>query len=135
MEEGNEFKEKVNELFDTKSQLSAFDYDSYDWGCLRYLLEMLIFLNRRRKQGIRAIPDFFNTTLLWLSAKEELRRYDGQDHTAASMLTFLLFAKLARMKVEEALDFLSSNKLWMKRIGFEHVPAKGTVTKFRERMG
>ncbi|MEA1998317.1 MAG: hypothetical protein U9N61_03195, partial [Euryarchaeota archaeon] len=37
--------------------------------------------------------------------------------------------------IEEALAFLSSDKSWMKRIGFEKVPAKGTVTKFRERMG
>ena len=135
MEEEKEFQERLSELFDTKKQLSHFDYDYYDWGCLRYLLELLIFLNRRHKQGIQSISGFFANVLFWLSAKEELRRYDGQDHTAASMLTFLLFTKLARMKTEEALDFLSSNKLWRKRMGFEHVPAKGTVTKFRERMG
>jgi len=51
------------------------------------------------------------------------------------MLSFFLFAKLARMKIEEALDFLSSNKSYTKLTGLEHVPTKGTVTKFRERMG
>ncbi len=39
------------------------------------------------------------------------------------------------MKIEEALDFLSSNKSCMKLMGLEKVPKKGTVTKFRERMG
>jgi len=91
MEEENEFKEKVNELFDTKSQLGSFDYDSYNWGCLRYMIELWIFLCRRRKQGLRTIPGFFSTVLLWLAAREELKRYDGQDYTAASMLMFLLF--------------------------------------------
>lgn len=135
MEEENEFKEKVNELFDIKRHLSSFDFDSYNWGCLRYMLELWIFLCRLRKQGIRTIQDFFKTVILWLTAREELKRYDGQDYTAASMLTFLLFTKLARLNTEEALCFLSSNKLWMKKLGFEKVPAKGTVTKFRERMG
>jgi len=131
----NKFKEEVNELFDRRGQSSPFEYNTFDWGCLRYMLELWIFLNRLSKQGIRTIRDFFNTSLIWLSENEELRKYDGQDYSAASMLSFFLFAKLARMKIEEALDFLSSNKSWMKRIGFEHVPAKGTVTKFRERMG
>jgi|GEM_PF-996224 len=131
----NQFKEEVNELFDRRGQSSAFDYDSYDWGCLRYLLELWIFLNRLSKQGIRTIWDFFNTARLRLSENEELRKYDGQDYTAASMLSFFLFAKLARMKIEEALGFLSSNKSYMKLMGLEHVPTKGTATKFRERMG
>jgi hypothetical protein len=129
------FKEKVNDLFDRKGQLNASGYDSYDWGCLRYMLELWIFLNRLSKQGIRTIRSFFSTTLLWLRENEELRKYDGQDYSAASMLSFFLFAKLARMKVEEALDVLSSNKSCMKLIGFEKVPTKGTVTKFRDRMG
>lgn len=135
MEEENEFHEQLNELFETKKQLNNFDFDSYDWGCLRYILELWIFLNRRRKDGIQSIGGFFDGILVWLAAKEELRRYDGRDYTAASMITFFLFAKLARMKIEEALDFLSSDRSWMKRIGFEKVPAKGTVTKFRDRMG
>jgi hypothetical protein len=129
------FKEKVNDLFDRKGQLNASDYDSYDWGCLRYMLELWIFLNRLSKQGIRTIRSFFNTALLWLRENEELRKYDGHDYTAASMLSFFLFAKLARMKIEEGLDFLSSNKSCMKLIGFEKVPTKGTLTKFRDRMG
>ncbi|NQE06452.1 hypothetical protein C5S32_11335 [ANME-1 cluster archaeon GoMg1] len=131
----DEFKEGVNKLLNIKGQSSVFDYDSYDWGCLRYMLELWIFLNRLSKQGIRTIRVFFNTARLRLSENEELRKYDGQDYTAASMLSFFLFAKLARLKIEEALDFLSSNKSCMKLMGFEKVPTKGTVTKFRERMG
>jgi hypothetical protein len=77
------------------------------------------------KPGIRTVRDFFNTSLIWLSENEELRRYDWQDYTDASMLSFFLFAKLARMTIEEALDFLSSNKSCMKQIGFEKVPTKG----------
>jgi len=76
------------------------------------------------------IRGFFN--LIWLSGNEELS--DGQDYTAASMLSFFLFVKLARMKIEEALDFLFSNKSFMKLMGLEKVPTKGAVTKFRERM-
>ena len=131
----NKFKEEVNELFDRRGQSSAFEYDTFDWGCLRYMLELWIFLNRLSKQGIRTIRDFFNASLIWLSGNEELRKYDGQDYTAASMLSFFLFAKLARMKIEEGLDFLSSNKSCMELMGLEKVPTKGTVTKFRERMG
>ena len=33
------------------------------------------------------------------------------------------------------LDFIYSNKSWMNLIGFEKVPTKGAVTKFRKRMG
>ncbi len=73
------FKEGVNKLLNIKGQSSAFDYDSYDWGCLRYMLELWIFLNRLSKQGIRTIRDF--------------------------------------LKIEEALDFLSSNKSCMKLMG------------------
>ncbi|MEA1894869.1 MAG: hypothetical protein U9N36_06680 [Euryarchaeota archaeon] len=135
MDEENEFHEQFDALFKTKNELNIFDFDSYDWGCLRYMLELRIFLSRLRKCGIRSIGGFFSDVLIWLTAKEELRRYDGRDYTAASMITFFLFVKLARMKIEEALAFLSSNKSWMKRIGFEEVPAKGTVTKFRERVG
>jgi uncharacterized protein with GYD domain len=131
----DEFKEGVSKLLNIKGQSSAFDYDSYDWGCLRYMLELWIFLNRLSKQGIRTIRLFFNTARLRLSENEELRKYDGQDYTAASMLSFFLFAKLARLKIEEALDFLSSNKSCMKLMGLEKVPTKGTVTKFRGRMG
>jgi len=107
-----------------RGQSGEFDYDSCDWGCLRYMLELWIFLNRLSKQGIRTIRGFFNTSLIWLSENEELRKYDGQDYTAASMLSVFLFAKLARMKIEEALDFLSSNNSCMKQIGFERVPTK-----------
>ncbi|RLG32634.1 hypothetical protein DRN97_06905 [Methanosarcinales archaeon] len=131
----NKFKEEVNELFDRRGQSSAFEYDTFDWGCLRYMLELWIFLNRISKEGIMTIRSFFNATLAWLSGNEELRRYDGQDYSAASMLSFFLFVKLARMKIEEALDFLSSNKSCMKLMGLEKVPTKGAVTKFRERMG
>jgi len=135
MDGEKEFHEQFDALFRTKNELNNFNFDFYDWGCLRYMLELWIFLGRRRKHGIRSIDRFFGDVLIWLTAKEELRRYDGRDYTAASMITFFLFVKLARMKIEEALAFLSSNKSWMKRIGFEKVPAKGTVTKFRERMG
>ena len=93
----NEFKEKVEGLFERRGQSSAFDYD---WRCLRYPLELWIFLNRLNKPGIRTVRDFFNTSLIWLSENEELRRYDWQDYTDASMLSFFLFAKLARMKIE-----------------------------------
>jgi hypothetical protein len=130
----NQFKEEVNELFNRTGQSGAFDYDSYDWGCLRYMIELWIFLNRLSKQNITSIRGFFNTSLIWLSENEELRKYDGQDYTAASMLSFFLFAKLARLNIEEALEALSSNKSWMKRIGFEKVPTKGAVTKFKKRM-
>jgi hypothetical protein len=50
------------------------------------------------------------------------------------MLSFFLFAKLARLNIEEALESLSSNRSCMKLIGFEKVPTKGAVTKFRKRM-
>jgi hypothetical protein len=46
--------------------------------------------------------NFFNTSHIWLNENEELKKYDGQAYTAASMLSFLLFAKLARRNVEEA---------------------------------
>ena len=58
------FKEKVNNLFDRRGQLNVFDYDSYDWGCLRYMMELWIFLNRLSKQGIRSIRGFFNASLI-----------------------------------------------------------------------
>ncbi|RJS81146.1 hypothetical protein CW713_06650 [Methanophagales archaeon] len=128
----NQFKEEVNRLFNG-GESNAFDYDSYDRRCPRYVLELWIFLNRIGKEGIMTIWGFFN--LIWLSGNEELRKYDGQDYTAASMLSFFLFVKLARMKIEEALDFLSSNKSCMKLMGLEKVPTKWAVTKFRERMG
>ncbi|MFZ2070402.1 MAG: hypothetical protein WAV32_02115 [Halobacteriota archaeon] len=47
----NHIKEKARALSGAGGQSSVFDYDSYDWGCLRYLLELWIFLNRLRKSG------------------------------------------------------------------------------------
>ena len=41
----DEFKEGINKLLNIKGQSSAFDYDSYDWGCLRYMLELWILRN------------------------------------------------------------------------------------------
>ncbi|MEA1895586.1 MAG: hypothetical protein U9N36_10395 [Euryarchaeota archaeon] len=93
MDEENEFHEQFDALFKTKKELNDFDFDSYDWGCLRYILELRIFLGRLRKCGIRSIGGFFGDVLIWLTAKEELRRYDGRDYTAASMITFFLFVK------------------------------------------
>lgn len=69
----NEFKEKVNALSDRGGESNSFDYDSYDWGCLRYLLELWIFLNRLRKQEIRGTRNFFNAARPWLSDTEKLR--------------------------------------------------------------
>jgi len=89
----------------------------------------------RKRDGARGCREFLNTALTWLTENEELQKYDGQDYTAASMLSLFLFAKLARMNIEETLDFLSSNKSRMKQIGLETVPTKGAVTKFRQRMG
>jgi len=127
---------KARALSDTGAQPSDFDYDSHDWGCLRYQLELWCFLNRLRKRdGARGCRDLLNTTLTWLTANEELRKYDGQDYTAASMLSIFIFAKLSRMNMEETLDFLTSNKSRMKQIGLETVPTKGAVTKFKKRMG
>ena len=60
----NKFKEEVNELFDRRGQSSPFEYNTFDWGCLRYMLELWIFVNRLSKQGIRTIRDFFNTSLI-----------------------------------------------------------------------
>jgi hypothetical protein len=73
------FKEKINKVFDIRGQSSVFNCDSYDYGCLRYMLELWIFLNLLCKQGIRGILDFFNTALILLSENEELRIYVGQD--------------------------------------------------------
>jgi hypothetical protein len=79
----------------------------------------------------------FNTCWSYgfFSTREELKKYDGKDYTAASILTFLLFTKLTKKNTEESLEFLSSNKMWMNRLGFKTVPSKGTVTKFRDGMG
>jgi len=88
MDEKNEFHERFDALFRTKNELNNFDFDSYDWGCLQYMLELWIFLGRLRKCGIRSIGGFFDDVLIRLTAKEELRRYDGRDYTAASMITF-----------------------------------------------
>src|SRR3989337_2949778 len=98
------------------------------------MLELWFFLNKRRTEGIDSTSSFFSFVLSWLTAKEELRKYDGKDYTAASMLTFLLFTKLTRKNIEDALEFLSSNKMWMNRLRFETVPSKGAVTKFKDRM-
>lgn len=107
MDKENEFHEQFDALFRTKNELNNFNFnfDSYDWGCLRYMLELRIFLDRLRKCGIRSIGGFFDDVLIWLTAKKELRRYDGRDYTAASMITFFLFVKLAKMKIEDALTF------------------------------
>ena len=132
----NHILAKARALSDTGAQPSDFDYDSHDWGCLRYLLELWSFLNRLRKRdGARGRREFLNTALTWLTENEELQKYDGQDYTAASMLSLFLFAKLSRMNIEETLDFMTSNKSCMKQIGLENVPTKGAVTKFRKRMG
>ena len=134
MHEETEFKDCFEKLFHSKKETTHFNFDSYDWGCLQYMLELWFFLNKRRTEGIDSTSSFFSFVLSWLTAKEELRKYDGKDYTAASMLTFLLFTKLTRKNIEDALEFLSSNKMWMNRLGFETVPSKGAVTKFKDRM-
>jgi hypothetical protein len=133
--EETEFKDCFEKLFHSKKETAQFNFDSYDWGCLQYMLELWFFLNKRRIEGIDSTSSFFNYVLIWLTSRKELRKYDGKDYTAASILTFLLFTKLARKNVEEALEFFSSNKMWMNRMGLETVPSKGAVTKFRDRMG
>jgi hypothetical protein len=133
--EYTEFKDCFEKLFHSKKEATHFNFDSYDWGCLQYLLELWFFLNKRRTERINSTSSFFTFVLSWLTAKEELRKYDGKDYTAASILTFLLFTKLSKKNTEEALEFLSSNKMWMNRMGFETVPSKGTITKFQDRMG
>lgn len=135
MPEDTEFKECFEKLFHSKKEAAHFNFDSYDWGCLQYLLELWFFLNKRHTEEIDSTSRFFTFVHLWLTAKEELRKYDGKDYTAASILTFLLFTKLAKKNTEESLEFLSSNKMWMNRLGFKTVPSKGSVTKFRDRMG
>jgi Transposase DDE domain len=134
MHEETEFKNCFEKLFHSKKEATHFNFDSYDWGCLQYMLELWFFLNKRRTEGINSTSSFFSFILSWLTAKEELRKYDGKDFTVASMLTFLLFTKLTRRNIEDALEFLSSNKMWMNRLGFETVPSKGAVTKFKDRM-
>jgi len=133
--EETEFKNCFEKLFHSKKEAANFEFDSYDWGCLQYMLELWFFLNKRRTKGIDSTSSFFNYVHSWLSTREELRKYDGKDYTAASILTFLLFTKLTKKNTEESLEFLSSNKMWMNRLGFKTVPSKGTVTKFRDGMG
>jgi len=133
--EDTEFKECFEKLFHSKKDLTHFEFDSYDWGCLQYILELWFFLNKRHTERIDSTSSFFIFVLSWLNSKEDLRKYDGKDYTAASMIAFLLFTKLAKKNTEEALEFLSLNKMWMKRLGFETVPTKGAVTKYRNRMG
>ena len=39
-------------------------------------------------------------TMFDRNENEELKKYDGQEYSAASMLTFFLFAKLARRNID-----------------------------------
>ncbi len=135
MHEETEFKDCFEKLFHSKKGAAHFNFDFYDWGCLQYMLELWFFLNKRRTEEIDSTSSFFTFIHSWLASREELRKYDGKDYAAASMFTFLLFTKLSRKNIEEALEFLSSNKMWMNILGFETVPSKGAVTKFKDRMG
>jgi hypothetical protein len=105
--EDTEFKNCFEKLFHSKKEATNFEFDSYDWGCLQYMLELWFFLNKRRTEGIDSTSSFFNYVHSWLSTREELRKYDGKDYTAASILTFLLFTKLTKKNTEESLEFLS----------------------------
>jgi hypothetical protein len=59
------------------------------------MLELWIFLNRLSKQGIRSIRGFFNTSLIWLSENEELRKKEGFETINRESIR-LIFKKATR---------------------------------------
>jgi hypothetical protein len=70
--EVTELEDCFEKLFHSGKEADHFNFDSYDWGCLQYMLKLWFFLNKRRTEGIDSTSSFFSFVHSWLTANEEL---------------------------------------------------------------
>jgi len=132
-------KQKITEFFFfSEDDLRDFSYETYNFGGLRFFLELAIFLAVKRDiDNPKSVISFFKLCRDFLEGIEGLRAYNGYRYSGAGMINFLLFVRLCRFnKRESALEFLEKHKGWAIALGFyKGVPHESDVTKFIKKIG
>jgi len=125
------------DIFKIRSALDGdFSYSLFNFGALRFLIELWLFVNNRAKRGVTSPFYFFKLTSDYLQSTDFLTVWDTRDYSASAMINFHLFIALCKFNVRDGLLFLSNNPAWCKRVGFANsVPSEATVSRFRTRMG
>jgi len=116
-------------------QTDEFNYDTFDWRKLGYLLELRRFWEKwvKRSETFKNIKDFFIRIRKFLEGIKGLNKYNLINYRAASMLTFFIFVKLCGFeKVKDALTFLNKNKEWEDIIFEDNIPSGGTISSFKK---
>ena len=132
-----ESKLSFGDIFKIRSALDGdFSYALFNFGALRFLIELWLFVNNRVQGGVIPPFYFFKLTSDYLQTSKFLIRWDTRDYSASAMINFHLFIALCRFDVRDGLLFLSNNPAWCRAIGFVNgVPREATVSRFRARMG
>jgi len=130
-------KLSFGDIFNIRSALGGdFSYSLFNFGALRFLIELWLFVNNRAKRGVTSPFYFFKLTLDYLQSSDFLTLWDTRDYSASTMINFHLFIALCKFNVRDGLLFLSNNPAWCRMIGFVNgVPGEATVSRFRARMG
>lgn len=132
-----ESKLSFGDIFKIRSALDGdFSYALFNFGALRFLIELWLFVNNRAKRGVTSPFYFFTLTSDYLQSSKFLTQWGTRDYSASAMINFFLFIALCRFNVRDGLLFLSNNPAWCRIIGFVNgVPSEATVSRFQARMG
>jgi hypothetical protein len=132
-----ESKLSFGDIFKIRSALDGdFSYSMFNFGALRFLIELWLFVNNRAKGTVTSPFSFFKLVSDFLQSSDFLTRWDTRDYPASTMINFHLFIALCKFNVRDGLLFLSNNPSWCRAIGFLNgVPSEATVSRFRARMG
>ena len=125
-------------FFFSEDDLRDFSYETYNFGGLRFFLELAIFLAVKLAiDNPKSVTSFFRLCRDFLEGIEGLRAYNGYRYSGAGMINFLLFVRLCRFnKRESALEFLEKHKGWAIALGFyKGVPHDSDVSKFMNKIG
>ncbi len=125
-----------SKIVDAQSKVDKFDYDKFDWGEFRYLIELWRFCEKWVKKSgtCRNNTSFFIRIRGFFERIDELKKYNLNNYLAASMLTLFIFVKLCGFEnVKDALEFLKENKQWGNIIFGNNIPSEGTVSSFKKK--
>ncbi len=104
------------DIFKIRSALDGdFSYDAFNFGALRFLIELWLFVNNRAKRGVTSPFYFFKLASDYLQSSEFLARWDTRDYSASTMIDFHLFIALCKFSVRDGLLFLNNNPAWCRR--------------------
>ena len=96
------------DIFKIRSALDGdFSYSLFNFGALRFLIELWLFVNNRAKRGVTSPFYFFKLTSDYLQSTDFLTVWDTRDYSASAMINFHLFIALCKFNVRDGLLFLS----------------------------